>query len=301
MVAVTDCCYGVEICSPTAISYYESITNTSGHKNKLAFSRYDLESTHFDNSLGGIESKGYDISIQWHQKASNENGVRWAIFHNYTPLNTSGLLEPVHSHLHKFGTLVQLYAQLTRGRIFLGFNPAISASSNVMKDPEQYNRKALQLAGSIHYESALSNNLTSLFGLCSDNRFGFKRLYPKVGVHWKPTTNWHLVLGYPDSRLQQDLSKRISWIASAEPVGNNWYVLDKQKKFDSNYVYRAYRLRLGLEWKTVDSLSLHFWISRRYSQRYRLAFLQENGSNQIRKNINARASTVFGMKTSLFF
>jgi hypothetical protein len=161
---------------------------------------------------------------------------------------TNGYLHSVYFPLQRLRT--------SERRFRVAIAPAMSASSNVIKDPEQYDRDAWQFLFAAVWEWAGGDTLDWRAGICADHRFGSYRVYPTAGVAWRPGADWRIELGFPDATLSYRPGDVFSVMFAIKPNGNEWYVKDSTLEYASLFEYRAWAAELAFTWNISPALEL---------------------------------------------
>ncbi|MCP4696662.1 MAG: hypothetical protein GY862_07420, partial [Gammaproteobacteria bacterium] len=149
-------------------------------------------------------------------------------------------------------------------------SPALSVSSNRLKNPDTIQRKDLQAWLLASYEHPLSEKMHLLLGLCADHRFGHYRAYPLAGILWKPGKKWRFRLAYPDAGIAYRPFPKLKLSFSAGPDGNEWRVYDKSMDRNSAFQYESVRLETGISWSISKAFSLGITAGKQFNNRFRL-------------------------------
>lgn len=184
-------------------------------------------------------------------------GEGWLVGGAYrgTLIDESGVGFQTNGYLHSFyGVLHRMRAD---GRpVRWAVAPALSGSSNVTKDPDQYDGDAWQLLLAAVWEQPVTHTLAWRAGLCADHRFGRYRTYPVAALAWQPNADWLVEAGFPDTRIRFRPTGSLTAAFAVYPNGNEWYVKDKSLERASMFEYRAWAAELSLTWLAAKSLSL---------------------------------------------
>jgi hypothetical protein len=147
--------------------------------------------------------------------------------------------------------------------------PAVSGSSNVTKDPHEYDGEAWQLLFAAVWEWPGDDHLTYRAGLCADHRFGRYRAYPAVTLVWQPSSSWLLEAGLPDTQITWRPGATLSGAFALYPNGNEWYVKDRTLERASMLEYRAWAADLSLAWRATPGIDLTFVAGIDFDAEYR--------------------------------
>ena len=185
------------------------------------------------------------------------NGDEWLIGGSYrgTLLDESEIGFDTNGYLHSF------YFELHRlrtgdERVRWAIAPALSGSSNVTKDPDEYDGEAWQLLFAAVWEWPANDTLSYRAGLCADHRFGRYRAYPVVAVAWRPHRDWLIEAGFPDTRVSFRPGSPLHGALAVYPNGNEWYVKDQSLEHASMFEYRAWAADLSFTWRATPGVSL---------------------------------------------
>jgi len=193
--------------------------------------------------------------------------------HQYTVLDFDQLDLQTNGDLHTFYFPVHWQHQFERTRFRFSVAPAMSASSNVMKDPAQYDADAVQLLAAAEWGRSISESTDLRYGLCGDHRFGSYKVYPLVSLDWQPHANWTVALGFPTTALHYRAGKRFDSVLRVTPNGNEWYVKDKSLQYHSQLIYQSYLLELALNWRLHERLTLTASVGRQFDNQYEMTLL----------------------------
>jgi hypothetical protein len=236
----------------------------------IAYVKHDESS--FERSLGETRQENFDIDLQF------QSNDKWAFGagHRYTILNVSRLELQTNGHLHTFFLPVHRMSQADRNSFRFSFAPALSASSNVMKDPGEYRADALQLLAALVWNRQVSEHVGIHYGICGDHRFGSYQIYPLIGVDWELHPDWMIELGFPASQLSYQVSKSLTSLLRIAPDGNEWYVRDESLENQSQLVYQAYTLEWAISWQAREHFSLTGTVGIQFHNRYELTLLDNS-------------------------
>jgi hypothetical protein len=174
---------------------------------------------------------------------------------------TNGYLHSFYIELHRLRTEDR--------RLRWAVAPAVSGSSNVTKDPDEYDGEAWQLLLAAVWEWPANDELTYRAGLCADHRFGRYRAYPVVALGWQPSADWLVEAGFPDTRVTWRPGATLSGAFEVYPNGNEWYVKDKSLQYASMFEYRAWAADLSLAWRATPAIAFTFVVGVDLDAEYR--------------------------------
>jgi len=238
----------------------------------LSIAIYQHGKSSFERNLGATRQEGYDFDLQFGSK----NKWTFGVGHHYRYLNVDRPELQTNGHLHTFFLPVHRLSETDRKSFRISIAPALSASSNVMKDPGEYAGDALQLLAALVWSRQISDQVGIHYGLCGDHRFGSYQVYPLVSVDWQPHPDWKIELGFPTSQLSYQVSKRFSSLLRISPDGNEWYVRDKSLEKQSQLVYEAYELKWAFDWQAQENVTLTASVGMQFHNRYEMTLLNDS-------------------------
>lgn len=157
----------------------------------------------------------------------------------------------------------------------VSFAPAISVSSNSLKNPDKLNSDTLQLWLALEHRRRVSAEVQWLLGLCADHRFGHYQGYPIAGLLWLPSKRWSLRLAYPDTEVSYRPLPKLSLAVAIHPDGNEWQVLDSELERRTKYSREAWRLEGRVTWTVLPALSLSVALGKSLEQELQFS-LEDN-------------------------
>jgi hypothetical protein len=241
-------------------------------ESRLAFAFYD----HAEESLGtsGATTNVENFKTDFLYDA-NDN---WMIGfgHRTTVLNAAGIDLQTNGYLHTFFVPVHRIGKSNGGSLRFSIAPALSGSSNVTKDPDEYSADAWQLLAALVWQRPLAKHWDLSYGICGDHRFGDYRIYPAITATWLPNPAWRLEFGFPRTQVTFNMSKSIASVLRIEPGGNEWYVKDRDLQKDSQLVYESYVLEWEFVWRAHDRFELSASIGREFDRNYDMTLLDES-------------------------
>lgn len=171
-------------------------------------------------------------------------------------------------HLHTMFFPVHWQSGEGDDRVRVSLAPAKSASSNIIKNLDQYTSDAFQLLGAVVWRSTLSEQSALRYGICADSRFGGHRVYPTIGVDWQPRPDLRIELGFPMTRLSYALSDAVSSSLQVAPVGNEWHVRSADFSSSSDVAFEATLVEWTFSWRLREQLSLTASVGRLFDSGY---------------------------------
>lgn len=179
------------------------------------------------------------------------------------------LIEPMtNGHLHTWDFSVIGSYKNNGSEVFYKIIPAISVSSNALRDPSLIDGKALQLKTGLVYKKELHQRFAWLIGFMSDHRFGDYRLYPVAGACWQPSEGWLLQLALPDFSIRKAFSNDISLTFYVAPEGNQWHVFSSDRQRDSDLTYNTIVTGITAQWAITTAISLSLNVEKQTSREF---------------------------------
>ncbi len=237
----------------------------------LSIAYYAGEKSSVENGLGGVnqDNRVFDF-LYW-----SRNNWALGMGHRYTILEFDPLEPQTNGHLHTLYLPLHIRSQSDIKGFRFSIAPALSASSNYMKDASEYNADGLQILAALVWSRQLSDRLNLRYGVCGDHRFGSYKIYPLISIGWQPHTDWALDLGFPTSKLSYRISNSLGSSLRFTPDGNEWHVEDKSLVKDSRLIYEAYLLEWALNWQAYKHLTITASVGRQFHNRYEMTLLDD--------------------------
>jgi hypothetical protein len=261
-------------------------------ESNLSIAYYDNEKTSFERNLGETNRDNFSTDLQFKM---NDNWI-FGVGHRSAILDVERLELQTNGYLHTFFVPVHRLDQSDNKSFRFSIAPALSASSNVTKDPNEYTADALQLLVALVWGEQISDRLGLSYGICGDHRFGEYQVYPVIGINWQPHADWLIELGFPASRLSYEVTKSLTSVLQIAPNGNEWYVKNKSLDKHSQFVYEAYLLEWALSWRAHQKIMLTASVGREFHSRYEMTLL-----NETRIRVSSDPTTRVGVSLAWFF
>ena len=235
-----------------------------GNYSHLSLAYYSYDESAVAGNIGHIKQENHHFDLQY--KLSETWG--FGVGHRYVILGVDPIELQTNGHLHTL--YFPLHKQTDSGDTSFRFSiaPALSASSNVMKDAGEYSSDSFQLLAAFIWSTKLSERATLRFGACGDSRFGDYQLYPSIGIDWRPRTGVTIELGFPTTRLTYRAQPDIDLSLRIAPDGNEWHVKSKDLQKESQLVVEAFLLEGTVNWRARKQLTLTASIGRQFHNRY---------------------------------
>lgn len=282
------------LCLPcvTAASSSIDICQEPLSENQLAIAYYDQQRSPFERGPGATNRLQYSTDLLLNP------GERWAAGFGYrgTILNVDDLALQTNGYLHTFFFPVHRNIHDDGNSLRLSVAPALSGSSNVVKDPDEYSRDAVQLLAAMIWKRPVYDQLSVSYGICGDYRLGGFQLYPTVAFSWQPRPDWRVELGFPTSRLTYQATDTVNFWLRVTPDGNEWYVKSRNLEKASRLVYEAYRVESALGWRLHQDFTLTASIGREFNGVYEMTLVDDS-----RVRLSSRSATRFGLALAWYF
>lgn len=255
----------------TTASTSAEVCQEPGSESRLSVAYYDHEQSRLGASGGTSELENLSTDLLY----NTTNKWAYGFGHRTTILNVDGLDLQTNGYLHTFFFPIHRLSNSDNGSFRFSIAPALSGSSNITKDPDEYSSDALQLLAALIWERRLNEHWAFSYGICGDHRFGNYLVYPAVSASWQPHPSWSVEFGFPRSRLTFQVSRSLSSVLQIEPNGNKWYVKDKSLQTYSQLLYEAYLLEWALNWRAHEHFIVSASIGREFDRHYELTLLDE--------------------------
>ena len=189
----------------------------------------------------------------------------------YTIVGLESIDAMTNGHLHTWDFPLEGRLNNTESELLYSITPAISVSSNALKNPELIGGDGLQLYTSMVYKKNTASDSAWFLGFRSDHRFGSYKAYPVVGICMQPADDWELQLALPDFSIMKRFNSGFNLKLFVEPVGNQWHVFSKDKTRDSNFTYNAIATGLSAIWRIRESINVNLAIENQTNRRFKFA------------------------------
>ena len=249
----------VDICEPPAPDPYLSV----------AYRHHDTFSDEGSNAEIDRETSEIDMLFDINDDWSIGAG------HRYNQLDARNLGLPTNGHLHTVFLPVHRQSRSDSTGFRFSIAPAMSSSSNVLKDPDEYSADAFQILAALVWDRELSEQTSINYGICGDHRFGGYRVYPVLGFNWRPGGDWLVEVGFPMSRLTWETTSSINMSLQVAPDGNEWHVENKNMDRQSQLIYEATLLEYRLSWSIDDRFTVSVSAGRSFDIRYKTTLLND--------------------------
>jgi hypothetical protein len=258
----------------------------------LSIAYYRNETTSFDGNLGELDREDFSTDLLF---KLDDN---WSIGggHRSTILDVAPLQLQTNGYLHTFFMPVHRLSQSDKKSFRFSFAPALSASSNVTSDLDEYTSDALQILAAFVWDRQTSERVSWRYGICGDYRLGGYKVYPVISINWQPHADWLIEFGFPTSQLSHQMKESLSWYLRIAPNGNEWTVKDKSLEKKSQLVYEAYVFEWALNWRANEHLLLTASVGREFDSEYKMTLLDES-----RVRLSSDSAARVGVALAWFF
>ena len=288
------CLCGASLCLPLVANGSSSvdICQEPVAETQLAIAYYDQEQSSFEGSRGATNRVDYSTDLLL---MSNK---KWALGfgHRSTILNVHDLALQTNGYLHTFFLPVHRTSHSDIKSFRLSIAPALSGSSNVTEDPNEYTSDAFQLLAALVWSRRVSDQLGLSYGICGDHRFGGYQVYPVISFNWQLSPDWRIELGFPTSQLSYEVTKRINFLLRISPNGNEWNVKSRSLEKSSKLVYEAYLLEWALNWRLHQHFMFTASVGRDFDGQYEMTLLDDS-----RVRLSSDSATRVGVALAWFF
>lgn len=210
----------------------------------LSLGYYNYQSANVVPARGTTDVDRFSIDLGYWSAGRLALGAAYRGTH----LNETGIDLQTNGYLHTF--LLPVHARF--GSSAAGWRvsvaPALSGSSNVVKDPGEWETEAWQLLAAIVGNRKVNHQVTVRYGVCADHVFGDYRVYPLVRFDWQFSKRWSAGIGFPRSLLAYRISEHFEARIAIAPAGNSWLVKDRTLEDQSVLSYEAWSVDWALRW-----------------------------------------------------
>ncbi len=239
---------------------------------QLSFGVAAGDKADLEGGLGTVEQENYTFDALY----SFDNEWSLGVGYRYKILRFDPIEPQTNGHLHTLFVPMHKRSGSDGKNFRFSIAPALSASSNVMKDPKQYDVDALQLLAAAVWGRRLSDQTSLRYGVCGDHRFGSYLIYPTVSFDWQPHNDWNVELGFPSLALRYQPVSSFDSSVRFSPNGNEWYVKDKSLQNESQFIYESYLLEWAFNWRPYRRLAVTASIGRQFRNRYEMTLLDRS-------------------------
>ncbi len=261
------------LCSPSVILASVDICQDPAAYSHLAVGFDSFGESTLDNDFGLLDRENFNFDLLLQspgEKFLYGAGHRYSIF-DFEPERPE-----TNGHLHTFFLPLHRLTGDDRQNFRLSIAPALSGSSNVGPELDDYADDAFQILAALIWGKQLSTQVSLRYGICGDHRFGHYKIYPVLGAHWQPHPDWQIQLGFPTSQIAYQLSAQSTASIRISPDGNEWYVRDRSFSSPSRFISESYVLLWAFDWQLHDSFALTLSIGRQFHNRMEIIHFDQS-------------------------
>lgn len=224
----------------------------------LSVKYYNHDESALSESIGRVNQENHDFDLQYKRNETWLLGVG----HRYVILDFDSIELQTNGHLHTLFFPLHRQSGSDSKNFRFSIAPALSASSNVIKDPGEYSADAYQLLAALEWSRKLSERTTLRYGVCGDNRFGGYKIYPSISVDWQPHAELMIELGFPTTRLTYQPLPNFNTSVRIAPSGNEWLVKSKDMERQSKLLFEATLLEWAVNWQAHTRFTISASVGR---------------------------------------
>lgn len=282
---------GVFIIQPVSAS--SQYCDSSTVRSHIGLSYGNLEKSQLDTGTGEeVEITTNEVKFGWLKTNDATHSIMVNFDMLYTIIDFDGITPMTNGHLHIWDLSVNGNYKSNKSEVFYNITPALSVSSNILKNPDLINSDSLQLKTALVYKTDRNRNHEWVIGAMSDHRFGDYLLYPVAGVCWQPAENWLLQLVLPDFNIRKTFSTGISLSLYVTPEGNQWHVFSKDRQRNSDFTYNAIVTGITAQWAITPTTVLRIDVNKHTKREFSFV-LDDNTSTELEAG-SSRGIAVMG-------
>ncbi|MDJ0918078.1 MAG: hypothetical protein QNJ05_09955 [Woeseiaceae bacterium] len=235
-----------------------NVCEQPGDTSQLSLAYYHYDEALVGEGVGRTRPQLHEFDAQFQVNDAWAAGMGY----RYVALGLDANTLQTNGHLHTAFFPIHRRSADGDNSFRLSVAPAMSASSNIIKNPDRWTSDAFQLLGAVVWRTGLSEQAVLRYGVCADSRLGRYKLYPTLGVDWQPSPDLRVELVIPKTRLSYKFSDTVSSSLQAAPAGNEWHVSSADFANRSDVEFEAILLEWTISWRIRDRLSLTARIGR---------------------------------------
>ena len=243
---------GVLLMVPAMVLADTGICQPPDPSSRLSFAYYEQDRTNIDGRADQVRRSDRQSELHFEMSDAWSLGIE----HRYVVLNVAPTELQTNGHLHTLSFPLHWQSGADDKSFRFSIAPALSASSNVMKDPGEYSADTIQLLAAALWSRELSDRTDLRYGVCADHRFGQYAAYPSISLDWRPREDLQVTLGFPVTRATYRISPRVDTSLRIAPDGNEWHVKTRDLARQSQLVYEALQVGWALNWQARERLTL---------------------------------------------
>lgn len=262
---------GVFVLAPPVVLADTGVCRPPDDFSRLSLGYYRQNDSTLPGNAGRLGREDQDIDLQYRLNDTWLIGLK----HRYVILDLDPVGLQTNGYLHTLSFPIHRQKVAHGNGFRFSIAPALSASSNIMKDPGAFSADTVQLLAAVMWTRELSARTDLGFGFCGDHRFGDYTVYPSFSLDWRPRPEWTIGLGVPVSRLIYEASARVDLSLQLSPQGNEWHVKSRDRERQSRLAFKAILVELGLRWDASESVGLRVGVARLFRSRYDAALADD--------------------------
>ena len=252
-----------------------SVCEPPGDHSFIRGGYFDQEGAAVTDRTAAARQEHHEFDLQF-----QNDGWTIGASHRYVILDIEPLELQTNGHLHTLSMPLHWQRDSDGKGLRLSVAPALSTSSNMMKDTASDTRDGLQVLGAAVWYRDLSSRTTVRYGLCGDHRFGDYRIYPTIAIAWRPHDDWLLEPGFPTTRITYAAHADVDIVLRVAPAGNEWRVSSADRQRTSRLVYESVRVELTADWRAGSRFVVSVSVGRQFDNRYDVV-LQDDSRTQL--------------------
>jgi len=171
--------------------------------------------------------------------------------------------------LHRAQLPLGLRANTDRWRLDAHVAPGFAISSNVLKKfVDRISRDNIFATARIEASRTWRPNARWFFGGAWDRAFGKPRVYPLIGIDYRPSARVRARLAFPDPDVTVAVTDRQAITLRLYPAGFEWHVLDDDLVAEFDYRVEAWRTELSWILDTLGDVFLDLSVGYEFARRH---------------------------------
>lgn len=151
----------------------------------------------------------------------------------------------------------------------------INISPSINSDFKKISEDDFKLSTYYQAQYNSSKMLTWVLGLGFGYQFGDLQAYPILGIIYRPNSQWHFNIVFPQLKISYTASQKSLWYFSANPTGRTWNVEREDKSGNVDIVMKEIRVVVGTVYEFDNALALRAEIGGATGRN--LNFTRDNG------------------------
>ena len=134
----------------------------------------------------GLQNRNVDLQFR-----TKGDSLLFGIGHRYSIFDVEPLQPATNGHLHTYFLPLHKLTGNDDRSFRISIAPALSLSSNVGDELNEYKDDAFQILAALIWGRRLSDRVSLRYGICGDHRFGEFQIYPALSVQWQFHPDWN--------------------------------------------------------------------------------------------------------------